>query len=170
MAELPFPTLGRREHLTFKGNLKQTRYGWLRLTPAYSVHLVSGLLDERPSGATVLDPFCGTGTTALVCAERGVRGQTTDINPFLIWLTKAKTAAYESGEIEAFVEVAQEVGGAITTNGETPEWLPALHQIDKWWEEGSLHALGRAMAQIRELTARSHKPPRTCFGSRSAGR
>ena len=33
------------EHLTFKGNLKATRYGWLRLTPAYSVHLVAEILE-----------------------------------------------------------------------------------------------------------------------------
>ncbi len=67
------PNLGRLDHLTFKGNLRNTRYGWLRLTPAYSVHLVAELLErEWQPGTVVLDPFCGTGTTALVCAERGV--------------------------------------------------------------------------------------------------
>jgi hypothetical protein len=32
--------LGLFDHLTHRANLKHTRYGWLRLTPAYSVHLV----------------------------------------------------------------------------------------------------------------------------------
>jgi DNA methylase len=63
--------IGRLDHLTFKGNHKQTRYGWLRLTPAYSVHLVTELINDQVSNSSiVLDPFCGTGTTALVCAER----------------------------------------------------------------------------------------------------
>jgi tRNA/tmRNA/rRNA uracil-C5-methylase (TrmA/RlmC/RlmD family) len=74
--------LDRLDRLTFKGNLRSTRYGWLRLTPAYSVHLVGEILDRASVGpGTVLDPFCGTGTTALVCAERGIRAETTDINP-----------------------------------------------------------------------------------------
>jgi len=38
------PSIGRLDHLTFKGNLRETRHGWLRLTPAYSVHLVAEIL------------------------------------------------------------------------------------------------------------------------------
>ena len=64
--------LGRRDDLTFKGNLRQTRYGWLRLTPAYSVHQVEALLDSLDKEAYVLDPFCGTGTTALVSPNGGL--------------------------------------------------------------------------------------------------
>ena len=100
--------IGRREHLTFKGNLRHTRYGWLRLTPAYSVHQVEELLD--PTDATVLDPFCGTGTTALVCAEHGVACDTTEINPFLVWLATAKTRPYGGADIDAFVAAATLVG------------------------------------------------------------
>src|SRR3954470_7378245 len=92
-------TLGRREDLTFKANLQATRYGWLRLTPAYSVHLVAELLERHAREDTlVLDPYCGTGTTALVCAERGVACRTTDINPFLVWLCRAKTARYSPSD------------------------------------------------------------------------
>ena len=40
------PPLGFTARLTQKANLKHTRYGWLRLTPAYSVHLVADILDE----------------------------------------------------------------------------------------------------------------------------
>jgi hypothetical protein len=36
--------IGRLEHLTFKGNLRQGRHAWLRFTPAYSVHLVTALV------------------------------------------------------------------------------------------------------------------------------
>src|SRR6187551_2686891 len=53
-----------RERHTFRGNLKSTRHGWLRLTPAYSVRLVDELLGGQPGAAgPVLDPFAGTGTT-----------------------------------------------------------------------------------------------------------
>lgn len=140
---------GREERLTFKANLKQTRYGWLRLTPAYSVHLVSDLLDRAERDTLILDPYCGTGTTALVCAEKGIPSITTDINPFLIWLAEAKTASYTDEDIQAFRSAASAVRDAIDATSAQVEWLPAIHQIDKWWDSDTLHALGRAMASIR---------------------
>jgi hypothetical protein len=143
--------LGRLDHLTFKGNLKETRYGWLRLTPAYSVHLVGELLAQHWRQGSVLDPFCGTGTTALVCAERGIECDTTDINPFLLWLAGVKAARHSSADLEAFAQAAKQVGTAmLRTEGGAP-WLPPLHQIEKWWAPATLSALGRAMGAIREL-------------------
>ena len=136
-------------HLTFRGNLKDSRYGWLRLTPAYSLNLVDELLDGVSEGDRVLDPFCGTGTTALLAGQRGIDAVTTDINPFLIWLTKTKTATYSKTDLAALNQRATEVAAAIDAIGANPEWLPPLHQIEKWWDEVTLHGLGRAMAAIK---------------------
>src|SRR3954449_7799232 len=128
--------VGREDHLTFRANAEATRYGWLRLTPAYSVDLVSALLDRHASDEPlVLDPYCGTGTTALVCAERGIACVTTDINPFLVWLTRAKTARYASGDRHALGAAAARVDAAIRAHDEPPEWLPGLHRIERWWDE-----------------------------------
>lgn len=141
---------GLREHLTHKGNLKNTRYGWLRLTPAYSVHLVSELLDSHhEKNPTVLDPFCGTGTTALVCAERGIENETTDINPFLGWLAKVKTEIYTATDIEDFEKLADKTakGFVVQTDG---EWKPELFQIEKWWDEPTLKGLSNVMLAIKK--------------------
>jgi hypothetical protein len=144
------PAPGRLDHLTFKGNVRALRYGWLRLTPAYSVHLVAELLSEHwRSGAVVLDPFCGTGTTALVCAERGIECDTTDINPFLLWLTRAKTARYSTRNLEDFELAAATVSKAIRRADRKAPWIPSIHQIEKWWPGRTLAALGRAMSVIR---------------------
>lgn len=89
----------RRASLTFRANLTLGRHGWLRLTPAYSRHLVEALVAPLDREARVLDPFCGTGTTALTCAEHGVRADTVDINPFLVWLANTKFAAYTPREL-----------------------------------------------------------------------
>jgi tRNA G10 N-methylase Trm11 len=145
------PRLGFSERLTQRANLKHTRYGWLRLTPAYSVHLVGDMLDEAGnSDGIVLDPFCGTGTTALVCAERGIRADTIDINPFLVWLAKTKCASYSSVELEHFAEASATVA-ANATNGSTDEWIPTIHEIEKWWDSETLRLLGHAMAGIRAV-------------------
>lgn len=139
------PALGRKDHLSFKGNLKHTRYGWLRLTPAYSVHLVGELL---PSDGKVLDPFCGTGTTALVCSEKGLHCDTTDINPFLLWLTTAKTRSYTSKHLRSFATAAADVAEHIRGHADD-HWTPDLFQIEKWWDTPTLACLSRAMVAIR---------------------
>jgi hypothetical protein len=147
---MPPATADRFDHLTFKGNVRGTRYGWLRLTPAYSVHLVAGLLDEHwHRGTMVLDPFCGTGTTALVCAERGIACDTTDINPFLLWLARAKTAQYSKADLDDFELTAPAISKAIRRRGGEPPWVPPIHRIEKWWPGRTLPALGRAMSVIR---------------------
>lgn len=138
----------RRDDLTFKANLAKTRFGWLRLTPAYSVHLVRDLLDRAHDEGKVLDPFCGTGTTALVCAERGVACDTTDINPFLLWLAATKSKKYAASDVDAFAGLGEEIAKVVAKGGRAP-WTPALHRIERWWAPGALAALGRAMAAIR---------------------
>src|SRR5713226_1284435 len=116
------------QRFTFKGNPKQTRYGWLRLTPAYSVHLVSELLDQYADGdAVVLDPFCGTGTTALACAERGIACDTTDINSFLLWLSTTKTQPYEAAIVDTFLMASAEITKVIQKVEDGLAWTPPLH-------------------------------------------
>ncbi|MCK6533068.1 MAG: site-specific DNA-methyltransferase [Polyangiaceae bacterium] len=113
---------------------------------------MADLLEKKwREGDVVLDPFCGTGTTALVCAERGIPCDTTDINHFLLWLARAKTAQYSAVHIAEFRDKAGIVTKAIRrSNGEGP-WTPPLHQIEKWWSGDTLAALGRAMGAIRRI-------------------
>jgi hypothetical protein len=143
---------GFTERLTQRANLKHTRYGWLRLTPAYSVHLVSDLISEHSlQDGRMLDPFCGTGTTALVCAERGIRADTTDINPFLIWLARTKCASYATTDLEHFRELSSVIVNT-ALEGRAEAWVPAIHEIEKWWDAETLRLLGLSMTQIRQLS------------------
>ncbi len=145
-------TFSRLEYLTFKGNLEHTRYGWLRLTPAYSIHFVSELLATHTGeDLIVLDPFCGTGTTALVCAERGIECDTTDINPFLVWLSQTKARSYDSHELDILRSASIEVKDAMRATGGKPAWIPPIHQIEKWWDAPTLNALARAMCKMKEM-------------------
>jgi len=148
-APVEFLAARRQEALTFKANLKDTRYGWIRLTPAYSVHLVRALLAAHARPAqVVLDPFCGTGTTALVCAEQGRSCDTIDINPFLVWLARAKTRSYTDSDLARAEQLAVRVADSIvSTSGQA--WIPPIHQVEKWWSPATLQALGRAAVRLR---------------------
>ena len=142
-----------RARFTFHGNVRETRYGWLRLTPAYSVHLVRELLESRTlPELPVLDPFCGTGTTLLTCAELGIPCATLDVNPFLVWLARAKTAQYSANSLRRADALVAAMSRAALARGNAP-WLPALYQIEKWWGKPALHALGRAFAVLQHSDA-----------------
>lgn len=145
-------------HLTYQGNLKNTRYGWLRLTPAYSIHVVSDILAEDNTGDTsVLDPFCGTGTTALVCAEKGIHCDTTDINPFLLWLTTTKTNLYSTSDIESFRHAAHAIFKIFNSSCHEQYWTPSIHQIEKWWSPETLNQLAKAIQIIHEYAPKISK-------------
>ena len=146
--------LPRFDHLTYRGNSKHSRHGWLRLTPAFSVHLIRDLIRDAPAGYRVLDPFCGTGTTALVCAENGVAAVTTDINPFLLWLGAVKCAAYSKQDISQFRDASDTVVRSVrSVNGAKP-WVPPLFQIEKWWDLSTLEKIGKIRSVLDEYRGR----------------
>ena len=143
-------THSRKEHLTFKANTKQGRHGWLRLTPAYSVHLVEEMVSKCNQEDIVLDPFCGTGTTALACGQNGITCHTVDINPFLVWLANAKCSMYSEDVIEQAREVLNKILAGIHEEPHSA-WTPPIRDIYKWWEPDILKLLSQAFEQIRNL-------------------
>lgn len=140
----------RREHLTFRGNVRQGRHGWLRLTPAYSLHVVREILEGCSSADWVLDPFSGTGTTPLASAARGVRAHSVDINPFLVWFGNVKLTRFEPAVRNLLVEAALSVVAQRRRRSRGVEvWVPPIHQIEKWWDRPVLEQLAQLLAGIR---------------------
>jgi hypothetical protein len=141
--------LSRRSELTFKANLQNGRHGWLRLTPAYAATLVEQLLEGNPVGAKVLDPFAGTGTTGLVCAEHGVQCDMVEINPFLAWLAQAKVRNYSPTQTELAAQLAHQAVQCCKAHLCTPpDWLPPMRHIERWWTPSRLHILAHLFNSI----------------------
>src|SRR3990172_8792563 len=113
----PVNGLGRRDHLTFRGNVALGRHGWLRLTPAYSLHLVRELLKQSGPDEFVLEPFSGTGTTPLACASLGIRCHAVDINPFLVWLGNLKLTRFDDGTARAVKSAAARIADKARVRG-----------------------------------------------------
>lgn len=150
---------------TFKGNLRATRHGWLRLTPAYSVQLVRELLEKVVDGA-VLDPFCGTGTTLLACAEAGIRCTTVDLNPFLVWLARAKCARYTPAQLDEASAMVRRMARAALHPAHKIRFTPGIYRIDRWWDTPTLEALSRsydALSSARQVSTRARDLSKLAF-------
>lgn len=122
-----------RPDLTFKANAGLARHGWLRLTPAYSAHLVREIVGVDPRGP-VLDPFVGTGTTVLVAAEHGLAAHGVDINPFLVWLCETKAICYSHSDIQCARErLRAALASTRFGKADSDAWHPPMNNITKWW-------------------------------------
>ncbi len=142
-------------HLTFKQNQHNGRHGWLRLTPAYSVTLVESILEGHVYPASILDPFSGTGTTALCASYAGLRGTGLEINPFLVWFSAVKFRQFST----ATIENTRSLGAVIAVAASSPDAPaaepPPIHNISRWWSEERLRFLCRLKACI-EQTSEQH--------------
>ena len=129
--------LRQRADHTFKDNAASGRHGWLRLTPSYSHRVVDEVISGSEAAALVLDPFCGSGTTALCAVRRGHNATTMDVNPFLVWLAGAKTARYGAAAIRDARRAGRSAARSAREGaGDRSAAEPPLHNIGRWWPDG----------------------------------
>ena len=135
-------SITNRSDYTFKYNEKLGRYGWLRLTPAYSVKLVDEIITGIPKDSFILEPFSGTATTGLVAAEKGVSAHCLDINQFLKWLGNAKCRNYTNKEFELLSDGINAVMKDVKKLVNERCWIPDIYNIERWWCGHTLKILG----------------------------
>ncbi len=151
--------IAQKTALTFKGNLRQGQHSWLRLTPAYSVQVVRQLLDGLGNPGRVLDPFSGTGTTGLVCAERGLTCDLLELNPFLAWFAQVKTRNYAETELAAGWELAQAAVTQAREHADSEQvWIPPIHHIERWWTPERLATLAGLFHGLQSLRRKQQDP------------
>ncbi len=68
-------------------------HDWYRFVLAFSDQLVTSMISKfgLEPGATVLDPFVGTGTTLVECQKLGLNGVGLDANPLTAFASRVKT-------------------------------------------------------------------------------
>ncbi len=152
MVEALGSPLTQRADYTQKHNAGLGRYGWLRLTPAYSLKVVNEILMQYDSvsDVNVFDPFCGTATTALCASYHGHTAVTIDINPFLIWLGQTKTDIYSPELILDVRQEGQDLLDAIRAGKTSESPVPPIHNIKRWWPPDTLDFLCKLKGAIDE--------------------
>ncbi len=97
-----------RQSVSYQLSKKDALHSWLKYKEGFSANLVNILLDEMGAvaGDWVMDPFMGSGTTALVCQMRGINCIEYDVLPISAVSIKAKTAVmrYNVSEIQDLIE------------------------------------------------------------------
>ena len=140
----------QRADLTFKHNLEKGRHGWLRLTPAYSLKMVKRFLPMDGEAKTILDPFSGSGTTPLFASHAGHEVLALEINPFLSWFAKTKTACYTEQTVRELREVGQAALEEFRNREAGKAEAPPIHNIERWWNEAALQFLCALKWSIEE--------------------
>jgi hypothetical protein len=141
-------SLRQHSEYTHKHNAGFGRHGWLRLTPAYSVKIVQEILLDAPTASRVLDPFAGTATTALCAASRGHDAATTEINPFLVWFARTKTARYTLAQVAAARRAARTALADAAPSRARSIAPPAIYNVERWWNPSELGFLCSLKANL----------------------
>ena len=140
-----------RRSVSYQLSKKDALHSWLKYKEGFSADLVNILLDDMGAvpGDTVMDPFMGSGTTALVCQMRGINSIGYDIMPISQVSIKAKANVmrYDIHEIEALIsefvslEMPDDYSGhtpyIVITDTAYPEFNEKFIQFATEWIERS---------------------------------
>lgn len=121
--------------------------------------LAKGLMNlcALPSGATVFDPFCGSGTTLLEGYLNGYRSFGCDMNPLAAKIAKAKV-----GILDVNPDVVREAVGTLVSKIEeapkkptdqTEQIAPScLDEVSRWFPEPVISKLNWLLGSIRSVS------------------
>ena len=96
-------------------------HAWYRFVLSFPPHLVRSYLDQLGVGSfdTVLDPFCGTGTTLVECKKLGIASVGLESNPMAAFATSVKVDW--SADPRLLLGYAEEVASSTLTIIESKE-------------------------------------------------
>lgn len=124
-----------RQSVSYQLSKNDILHSWLKYKEGFSADLVHLLLDEMgaASGDLVMDPFMGSGTTALVCQTRGIDSIGYDIMPTSTVSINAKAFAlkYNLAEIRQMVAEIQSLAMPGTYSKTTPFVTITKHAYPK---------------------------------------
>ena len=141
----PDGSVGRRDFATH----------WLHWFPAKMFHRIPSVFLETvdlPSQATVLDPFCGSGTVLLEANVRGHDAVGIDVNPLARLISQVKTTPIDPDDLKR--QLAMILGRALRSRA-----LPYPQRTLDYWISAparvGIHRLSNAIGQIVEVDCRA---------------
>jgi len=106
-----------------------------------------------PKGTSVLDPFCGSGTTLVECQRRGVPVTGIDLNPIACLISRVKTSPLPT-DIKLHAEKLLEEVEARPQSS-----IPTIPNLDHWFEQEIQERIAGIAAAIQSTDS----PLRDCL-------
>lgn len=143
------------EYGTFRDSLRAPIHRWFTYPAGYSHKFVEAKASEYGlgEGATIADPFVGTGTTSLAARALGANSVGVEAHKFVHWVAATKMRLdYDLAELADAVEwtlgAAHEYLTAMGRDGLPPEWPELVHKCFSDANLRELAALRRAIAEF----------------------
>lgn len=147
--------------VTFKGGIEAPIHRWFRLTPSFAPELVEDILCHwaLSANARILEPFCGVGTTPLVCQGLRLNCDAVELNPLLYFVSTVKVTSLSEPErlplaaadvIRRAEQLLREVQ-SLSAEMFLRQWqaaIPRIHDVMRWW---SLPVLKKIVVLRRAL-------------------
>lgn len=125
-------------------NKYPTRY--ISAIPRYAIKSFSNI------GDSVIDPFCGSGTTAIEAMRLGRNAISIDVDPFARLLIEVKTTVYNEEDFRLIEVVVDNLRNS-KFDGTKEYEMPNIPSIEKWFCENSR----KQLAYIKEFIDKETK-------------
>lgn len=130
---------------------------WYPYYAGFTEEFVQGVIAEYLADAdAVLDPWSGSGTTAVVAARAGISSVGIDINPALTVIARARIAPCDSRDEN--LELLEQILGRAATLDPHPRSIDPLRR----WMKADAVARVRAVQEAIHLTVRDSIPMPVC--------
>lgn len=160
--ESPFAAKG---FYNFDTSAELPRHRWYYFKEGFSAALIkeaiNGVTDHRGRRITILDPFCGSGTTPLTGALLGHDCRGIEVNPFLAFVSRVKSLPrkWQRAEFLKNLDRIMELSNIEKTSPlESFSTFGKKEGLDKWlFNRGVLRKFASLMNAIDEATPAHHE-------------
>lgn len=107
-------------------------------------------------GDIILDPFCGSGTTLVQCAEMGIDAIGIDVSEFAVFLTNVKLGTYDrKNAIEEINIITKELGG-VETKSNTIQTNFIFSKIKEIKSQSTKKFLALILSRVINVKSENH--------------
>jgi len=122
-----------------------------RMIPQIADRLISLYWpDKATSSSLVADVFCGSGTVLVEASLKGIPSVGTDINPFAVFLSKAKTTAID---VSTLTPIKEQLRVDLEAFDGTPieAYVPSFTNLSHWFKPGIIAQLSHLRRAIDHI-------------------
>jgi len=125
-----------------------------KFIPQIPARIIEECSNERH---TILDPFCGSGTTLLEARLRGRDSIGFDVNPIAVLISRVKTTTLSKEDWEEVDAVVSRIMSKFERKEYSEVWIPNIPRIEHWFRKDVCMDLGLIAGELQKLETSSVK-------------